>query len=211
MSTRATSDNGKGVLVYGASTYGAVLRDLVADLGLSFAGFIDDWVDGDGVVGDFSKLADFDPACYQLVIGVGYKHMRARRELAQRLKGRGFDLPALVHPRAYVAASARLGEGAVVMAGALVDSAAELGALTVLWPGAIVSHHCKLAGNTFLCPGSVVCGNTAVGLDCFVGASATIVDGVSVPPSTFVKAGSVYARSGCPRGGQVTSLKVRGA
>ena len=198
----------KAVLIYGASEYGAVLRDLVSDLGLAFAGYVDDWNAGTGVIGGFAEMVRNCKAdeC-DVVIAVGYKHLRARRELAQRIKAHGFGLPSLVHSRAYLSATARLSEGCVVMAGAIVDTSAALGELTVLWPGAIVNHHSILEGNTFMCPASTVCGNTRVGIDCFVGAGATVVDGIVVPAATFVKAGSVYSGARSVKASSVTPLR----
>jgi len=183
------------VLVYGASIFGRVVRQLILDCGLGFAGYVDDWNKGSEIVGALADLQGrLDPAEFDIVLGVGYKHMAARREIAERVRSSGFKLPALVHPRAHVSSTARISDGALVMAAAVVDTESIAGPLSVLWPGAILNHHAVLEGNTFLSPGSIVCGNTRLGTDCFVGAGAVVADGLEVPSHTFVKAGSVYCK-----------------
>jgi sugar O-acyltransferase (sialic acid O-acetyltransferase NeuD family) len=182
------------ILVYGASEFGAVVRDLAADCGFEFAGFIDDvHPDRDGVIGDFaSACVSHAPAAHAIAIAVGYRHLEARRALAARVRAAGYALPALVHPEAYVHRSAAVGAGAMVMARAIADRAARLGEATVLWPGANVSHDAAIGANTFLSPGATVCGFAVVGAGCFIGAGAVIADHRTVPDGAFVKAGSVF-------------------
>jgi len=186
----------KPVLIYGGSLFGVVLKQMVVDSGRQFAGFIDDWHEGGEIRGNFEQvIINGDPDAFEVVLGVGYKHMAVRRDLAARIQARGFRLASLIHSRAYVSPTARIGGGVVIMAGAIVDTESEIGPLTVMWPGAVVNHHCVIEGNSFLSPGSIVCGRTRMGLDCFVGAGAIVVDGIVVPDATFLKAGAVLAAS----------------
>jgi sugar O-acyltransferase (sialic acid O-acetyltransferase NeuD family) len=182
------------LLVYGSSEFGAVLRDVLADCGHDFAGFIDDiHPRNPGVVGSFAAArASHPPETHGLVLAVGYKHLAARTRLAAEARGAGYRFATLVHPQAYVHASATIGEGAVVMARAIVDRGARIGELCVLWPGVNVSHDSEVLANTFLSPGAIVCGFARVGSGCFVGAGSVVADHCAVPDASFVKAGSVY-------------------
>jgi sugar O-acyltransferase (sialic acid O-acetyltransferase NeuD family) len=184
------------LLVYGSSEFGAVLRDLVADCGHEFAGYVDD-VHGHrpDVVGSFEAARKSHPAsAHGLVLGVGYKNLAARAKLFQQSRAAGYRFPALVHPGAYVHKSARVGEGAIVMARAIVDRAAVLGDACVLWPGVNVSHDSEIGANTVLSPDAIVCGFVRVGPDSFLGAGCVISDHCTVPGGSFVKAGAVFAK-----------------
>jgi sugar O-acyltransferase (sialic acid O-acetyltransferase NeuD family) len=185
---------GKKILVYGSREFGQVVRDLAFQCGYAFAGFIDDLNRGDGILGAWSEVArSHAPASHAVAVAVGYRHLRERRALYERVRSGGYATPALIHPRAYVREPAAVGEGAFIMAGAVVDVGASVGAFAVVWPGVTINHHSRVGANTFVSPNAAVCGYSSVGEDCFIGAGATIVDHQSVPAGSFVKAGSVYA------------------
>lgn len=179
--------------MYGSTEFGAVLRDVLADCGHQFAGFIDDVHPGNpGVVGSFAAArASHLPDAHALVLAIGYKHLEARKRIHAEARAAGYRFPALVHPAAHVHGSVEIGEGAIVMARAIIDRGARVGELCVLWPGANVSHDSVVAANTFLSPGAIVCGFARVGSGCFLGAGSVVADHRSVPDGAFVKAGSV--------------------
>ena len=177
------------VLVYGSRLFGGVVRCLVEDCGHEFAGFIDDIHQGDGVLGTFATVRQkYSASEYACANAVGYSDLSARREVTDRIRGAGYAMPALVHPRAYVSATSSVGAGTFVMAGALVDCRVTLGEGVVVWPGVCVSHDCRVGANTFLSPNCTVCGDCRVGDDCFVGAGAVIVSHAAVPDRSRIKA-----------------------
>ena len=182
------------LLVYGSSEFGAVLRDVLADCGHEFGGYIDDVNPANpGVLGAFDQVrASHGPASVGIVLAIGYKHLEARLRIYAAARALGYRFPAMVHPAAHVHRSAAVGEGAVVMAGALVDRNARLGEACVLWPGVNVSHDSVVGANTFASPSAVVCGFASVGTSCFLGAGSIIADHRAVPDGSFVKAGSVF-------------------
>jgi sugar O-acyltransferase (sialic acid O-acetyltransferase NeuD family) len=181
------------LLVYGSLEFGRVVKDLAVQCGHRFAGFVDDFNRGEEVLGTFDEVAGrCPPPRYEVAIAVGYRNLGARWDVYRKVKARGYQLPPLVHPRAYVRDPARIGEGTFVMAGAIVDVHATLGALVVAWPGVVVNHDSTVGENTFLSPNATVCGCVTVGRQAFVGAGATIVDHVEVPAEAFIKAGSLY-------------------
>ena len=177
------------VLVYGSRLFGGVIRCLVEDCGHEFAGFIDDVHEGPGLLGVFEQVrASHPPDRYACVNGVGYNNLAARRNVTARIEAAGYQMPALVHPRAYVSAASSVGPGSFVMAGAIVDCKVTIGTAAVLWPGACVSHDCQIASNTFLSPNCTICGDCTIGRDCLVGAGAVVVSHAVVPDGTFIKA-----------------------
>jgi sugar O-acyltransferase (sialic acid O-acetyltransferase NeuD family) len=182
------------LLVYGSSEFGAVLRDVLADCGHEFAGFVDDVHPAKpGVVGAFAAArASHPPQEHGMVMAIGYKHLEARARRFAEARAAGYRFITLLHPAAHVHKSARIADGAVVMARAIVDRGARIGEACVLWPGVNVSHDSTIGDNTFLSPGAIVCGFAQVGSGCFLGAGSVIADHRSVPDASFVKAGSVF-------------------
>lgn len=182
------------LLVYGSKDFGRVVKALVRHAGHDFAGFIDDFAAGPEIVGTYAQARTAFPAASGtgIVVAVGYDHLAARWALFQEIKRDGYAVPALVHDAALVNPDAKVGEGAIVMAGANVDVFSAVGELAVLWPGVIVSHDCCVGRNCFLSPGAILCGFVRTGADCFIGAGAVIADHRTVPDGTFVKAAALY-------------------
>lgn len=179
----------KPVLVVGGTSFGRLVRLLVEESGRTFAGFVDDFNTGDGIIGTRSDFgvritcSDFD-----LALGVGYKDLAARWRVYEEAVAQGFRFPALVHPRAVVSAHARVADGCLVMAGSAVDAFASLAPACVLWPGAVVSHDSTIGANTFISPNATICGFVNIGQSSFLGAGCVVTDHTALPAGAFVKA-----------------------
>ena len=165
------------------------------------------------VIGGRDKLAPLRAAglrCAVNAVGaIGL--IQDRIAIFELLDELGFELPTLVDPAAFVAASATLAEGAQVFAGALVCSAATVGKGTIVNSGAIVSHDCRVGSYSHLAPGAVLAGEVEVGDAVLVGMGVTararlrIGSGAivgnscvlreDVPPGTILSAGSIWPRS----------------
>lgn len=179
----------KPLLIIGASSFGHLMAALAEDCGRRVGGYLDDYSTGPGIVGTTSQLGETLAATdFDLVMAIGYKHLAARIKSFDGLRGRGFQFPSLIHPRAAVSSRARIGDGCLLMSGVNVDAFTTIGDACVLWPGAIVSHDNQIGRNTFISPGATLCGFVSIGQGSFIGANSTIVDSSSVEEGGFVKA-----------------------
>jgi UDP-3-O-[3-hydroxymyristoyl] glucosamine N-acyltransferase len=175
------------LLIIGSRDFAQTVAALTRNCGHEPCGFVDDFNTGDGIVGSCNSiLRSHPPAVYGVAIAIGYKQLPARWKAWQRLQQAGYAAPALIHPRAYVAADVRIGAGSMVMAGALVDTRAELGEIVVAWPAACINHDAVMGANTFVSPNATVCGHARVGHSCFLGAASAIVDHALMPDGTFL-------------------------
>ncbi len=89
----------------------------------------------------------------QLFIAIGRAEVRQR--LMDRYAERGWQLPALIHPRASVAPDAALGAGVIVAAGAVVESGTQVGRGAIVAVGVIDDHDCRVAAFCHLREGQV--------------------------------------------------------
>ncbi|MGI9658625.1 MAG: biotin/lipoyl-containing protein, partial [Gaiellaceae bacterium] len=133
-----------------------------------------------------------------------------RVAVCELLLEHGFVLPPLVDANAYVAPSARIGDGAQVFASAAVCADAELGLDTIVNTGAIVSHDCTIGAHTHIAPGATLAGHVDVGPRSLIGMGVTTAVGVTigadaivgngvvvssdVPDGTIVAAGTLWPR-----------------
>lgn len=184
------------LLIYGSKEFAATVAELVRHCGHDVIGMVDDFNAGPGIVGTFDSVTkDFPASDYGFAVAIGYSNIPARWAAWERIRAAGYRAAPLVHPRAYVADSAAVGEGAMVMAGAVVDVRAQLGELAVVWPGACINHDAIVGENSFVSPNATICGSAVIGRDCFVGAASAIADHAVVPPSSFIKMSSAYKGS----------------
>lgn len=176
------------LLIYGSKDFAATVAELVRHCGHEVAGMVDDYNNGPGILGNLDSVTQsHPPSDYGVAVAIGYSNIPARWAAWEKILSVGYHAPALIHPRAYVADTARVGEGAMVMAGAIVDVRAEIGDLTVLWPNTCINHDSKLGVNTFVSPSATVCGFVDIGPHSFIGAGAVIVDHCQVPGKSFIK------------------------
>jgi sugar O-acyltransferase (sialic acid O-acetyltransferase NeuD family) len=114
-----------------------------------------------------------------------------RVRLYERLKELGFALPVVVSPLAHVSRHAVLGEGTVVMHGAVVNAAAEVGLNCIINTKALIEHDARIGAHTHIATAAIVNGGSSVGARSFVGSNATIVHDVRLPEASFIRAGQL--------------------
>jgi sugar O-acyltransferase (sialic acid O-acetyltransferase NeuD family) len=181
------------LLLYGSTQFSTTVRELARHCGFEVAGVIDQHSSGNKILGSFEEVTlSHPPGDYAMALAVGYRDLAARWQAWERIRAAGYATPALIHPNSYVADSATVGAGAMIMAGALVDVHARIGEAAVIWPGACINHDTHIGANSFMSPGSIVCGCSSIGSNTFVGAGAVVVDHVSIPDNSFLQAAGLY-------------------
>jgi sugar O-acyltransferase (sialic acid O-acetyltransferase NeuD family) len=176
------------LLVYGSRDFAATAADLARHCGHEIAGMVDDYNTGPDILGSLEIVSHtHPPSDFGMIMAIGYSNILGRWTAWMKVKALGYSAPALIHPRAYVAESACIGEGVMVMAGAIADVRADVGDLAVLWPGSCINHDVRVGLNTFVSPNATVCGFVEIGAHSFIGAGAAIADRVKVPEASFIK------------------------
>lgn len=133
------------------------------------------------------------------VVAIGDNFIRGRVVAALSQACPELQFPALIHPAATVARSARIGPGALALAGAVISAGSEMGRHCIVYTLASLDHGAKLGDFASLAPHAAVGGNATIGEHSAVGIGASIIHGVSVGSHTIIGAGATVVRdiTGC--------------
>lgn len=129
-------------------------------------------------------------------IGIGYLGKGNLREtLYDMLKKIGYKVPVICDPSAIVSEHATIQEGSFIGKGAIINSGAVIGKGCIINSGAIVEHDCYVNDFSHISVGSVLCGEVQIGSASFIGANATIIQGVVIQRNSIVGAGAVVTEN----------------
>lgn len=188
------------VLIYGGGALGRQVYRNLADWApeIEVLGFIDDVKPaGTAVVNKLSTVGNLDqtrqqaslaPGRVQIVPGIGYSNLPARRSAYEKAQAAGYAFRGFRHPRALIEPSAKVEASAVILAGVVIDIETHIGAFCYLDAAARVGEWSRLAANCHLSAGAAVGGSVRVGSDCFFGMDATVVNDVNIGSNAFINA-----------------------
>lgn len=147
-----------------------------------------------------SQLAgEFAPDTCSIIMAVGYDDLnRVRESLFVRLKEMGYTIETYVHPDARVYTEYPLGEGSLILPGAVVEPHAQLGANSMVWCNVTLAHHSRVEENCWIAAGTVVSGQAKVQRNSFVGVNATVVNEVTVAEYNIVGGGALVTKDTKP-------------
>lgn len=148
---------------------------------------------GAKVLGPLSMLPSWKG---DVVLAIGNNPKRL--ELAASLTGK-VRWGRVIHPTAFVAASATVGEGSVVFAMSVVNTGAVVGNHVIVNTGVIVEHDCALENGSSVSPGSRMGGRVTVQEGAFVSTGVTLSPRVTVGAHAVVGAGAVVVKDLPPR------------
>jgi acetyltransferase EpsM len=171
------------ILVYGGGGHGKSLIELIRAAGIHrVIGVIDDGLPvgsqilGVPVLGGGSVLIALQQRGLKLAVNAvgGIGNIAPRLKVFEKLAAAGFTCPTVIHPTAFIEASAVLAEGVQVMPFAYIGSSAQIGFGCIINTRATVSHDCWLAETVNLAPGSILAGGVQVGARTLIGMNATL-------------------------------------
>lgn len=180
----------KPVILLGGGGHGRVVRALLEELGAEIAGVADPALSGDWHgIPVLKEDALPPPDAVELAIGVGQLPRTAiRRTLFERLSSKGYRLPVLVHPAAWIAMDVKLEDGTQIMAGVIVQPGTRIGRGAIVNTAASIDHDCEIGAHAHIAPAATLCGDVTIGEGAFVGAGAVVLPGQSVRPGQVVPA-----------------------
>ena len=150
---------------------------------------------GYDVIGTDNDLPEFIKKVDNYLITVGQiKSYEKRKALFRMVKDAGANLPVIVSQLAYVAKTAIIGEGTIVMHQALINANARVGQNCIINSKALIEHDAFIGDHCHIATASVINGDVKVGEGVFFGSGSVTVQGSVLLDGSFVRANSFYYR-----------------
>jgi UDP-N-acetylbacillosamine N-acetyltransferase len=190
------------LVIWGASGHARVAADIVHLQNRDeIIGYLDDVnldrkgqeFSGGRILGGQTELkALLRQGVHHAFVAIG--DCRTRLRLGALLQGSGFALISLIHPRAIVAADARVGPGSIVTAGAVLNPGAWIGENVIINTRATVEHDCLVEDGAHVAPGVTLAANVVIGRGAWVGIGASVIEGIRVGAGSLIGAGAVVVK-----------------
>lgn len=147
------------LLVLGAGGFGQVVRELAEELGYEVA-FLDDAARGNKVIGRCMDYEALFGSYKKAVAAFGNNRLRLR--WVQQLLEAGYEVPALVHPTAWVSPSVSMGDGCIVLQNAVVNTRSQLGKACLINCGAVIDHDNRLEDGVHIGLSAIIKANCCI-------------------------------------------------
>ena len=145
-----------------------------------------------GTDADLPTLLKTHPAALVAVGQIATAIPRARAFAAA--EAAGAELPTVTSPYAYVSRHAALGEGTLVMHGAVVNASATVGRNCILNSQCLVEHDAEVGDHCHISTGARVNGDVVVEEGCFIGSGAVLKNGITVGAGSLIGMGCMIDR-----------------
>jgi sugar O-acyltransferase (sialic acid O-acetyltransferase NeuD family) len=128
--------------------------------------------------------------CFAITLGHIADH-RPRQRYHDLLLSMGAEIPTIISPHAYIAATAQVGAGTQVFHQVLVNAAATIGKNCILNNQCAIEHDVQLGSHIHVSVAAVLNGQVSVGNGSFVGSNATVKQSVRIGERAIIGAGAV--------------------
>ncbi|WP_434926808.1 hypothetical protein [Shewanella sp. HL-SH2] len=140
------------------------------------------------VVGFNESLLLHPNASY--AIAVGYKCMRTRKLIYDKLIKHNLNIATLISPNAHVDAI-KIGSGCIIFDGVVIEQGAFIHDNVTIWSNVTICHDVEVDSHCFIAANSTLGGFVKVGTLTFIGFSATLIDSVEIGRECIIGACSL--------------------
>jgi len=163
--------------------------------------FFDDYTDaaesnGHSIIGKTSAVEEafalgrFD----ELMIGIGYNHMNARKAFFDKYCGK-IPFGKIIHSSCTIDHTAKIGEGVIIYPGCIIDARVLVKDNVLINIGCAIAHDSIVSEHCFLSPRVTVAGFVTIGERCIAGINSTIIDNIKIDANVQLGGGAVVIKN----------------
>jgi sugar O-acyltransferase (sialic acid O-acetyltransferase NeuD family) len=142
------------------------------------------------ILGDDNLIPELVNQNTYFLITVGQiKNYSIRKNIAKILTENNAKLATVISPLAYVSKYAAIGEGSIIMNGAVVNAKATIGKNCIINTKSNIEHGVSIGDFCHISTCAVVNGDSFIGMGTFVGSNSTISNGLIIKKNSIINAG----------------------
>jgi len=187
-------DKGKPFVIFGAGGHSKVVVSCILERDENILGILDDdsqkWgseILGIPIIGPFDFVRK-SKDIYRAVIALGDNKLR--KSVFERYK-EYCDWEIVIHPKAYVHKSVKIGQGTVIFAGATVQPNVKIGDHVIINTGTTVDHDCIIESFVHLAPGVHMAGSVCIREGSILGIGSSVIPNKNIGAWSIIGAGAV--------------------
>ncbi|MDQ0194113.1 acetyltransferase [Paenibacillus wynnii] len=185
------------IIVFGAGGHAKAVIDVIEKAGLyEIIGILDSYkapgsmIYGYEVLGDEQVVFNLGSQIYGGIIAIGDNWRRSQLVDHMTSLHPEFNFISAVHPSATLAKGTVIGQGCVIMAGAIIGSDTNIGDHCILYSQASVDHDSTLGNFVTFAPHTATGGNVHIGDYSVISIGANIIHSTVIGEHTVIGAGS---------------------
>ncbi|MDP3517065.1 MAG: acetyltransferase [Pseudohongiella sp.] len=175
-----------------SSALNSRMWEVVGVIDINYSGQ-EEFILGVPVIGSIEKIKEFNARDVKLFIAVGDN--KKREALFDSLILNRFEYANIIHPKAHLDPTVVLGTANFIAAFSHIGPNVRLGNGNIINTYANLEHEVVLENFGQVAPAAIVCGRCNIGNRVFLGANATIIDGLTIAEDTTVGAGAVITKN----------------
>ena len=195
----------KDVVLWGGTGQARVLREALSRCGSRVVAVFDNksipspfpevpiYLGQQGFRAWLASRTETDPV--RACVAIGGTRGSDRLSIQEWLKQQSMQPLTVVHPHAFVATDATMGEGAQILAMSAICSGARLGRAVIVNTSASVEHDCVIGDGVHVGPGAHLAGEVCVDEYAFIGTGAVVLPRIKIGRAAIVGAGAVVVRN----------------
>jgi len=142
------------------------------------------------IIGNDNDLEALRKEYSHALITIGQiKSPKIRIKLYALLKKLDFIMPVIISSLAYVSKHAKIGEGSIIMHGAIVNANAKIGKNSIINNRALIEHDAMIGDNCHIATGTIINGEVSVGDQTFIGSGTITRQVISIGKNCIIGAG----------------------
>lgn len=180
----------KELIIIGAGGHGLVVADIAKQNGYQKIVFLDDnkeKVYDYPIIGNSSEAVKYRDSNFFVAIG----NNSVRGHFVTALEEKDINVISLIHPSSIIAGDVVIGNGTVIMAGAIVNCKSKIGKGVILNTGCTVDHENIIGDYVHLSPGCHTSGQVVIQKETWLGTGSIVINNVEICERCTIGAGCV--------------------
>ncbi|MBO0991434.1 acetyltransferase [Bacillus sp. SD088] len=186
------------IVIFGASGHARVIIDIlekqnkykIAGLFADTPELIGTNIMGYPIIDQIANLTHFDKG----IIAIGDNY--GRNKVADKIKkiNNNFQFINAIHPNSVIGKDVKIGDGTVVVAGAIINANAIIGKQCIINTNSSVGHDVTVGNYSTIAPGVAIGGNAVIGELVTISMGSTVIQKAKIGYGTLIGAGSTVIR-----------------